>query len=221
MAAHSDLRHRSLEIERRLGIEPRRLRKPAAPRLAALKRRPSDLRDRFEPPDRVDERAAVTVPRRVVPLQDLSDGFKGAGGVRFGAREPHFKATDHGIRVVSQPRGGRDRPSFVSSSEPFQAFGGGIKPVILRFVVETALLGQTDVVGDCFVKPIIEPHARAPGSLCGGVARPPAHARDIPRHRSIHVLDRRSEARELPVERRRRPAAILSGVMVKKRLSAA
>jgi hypothetical protein len=49
-------------------------------------------------------------------------------------------------------------------------------------------------VGDCFAKPIIKIHAGAASGLHGGVAGPPAYAREIPRHGSIHVLDHRSGA---------------------------
>jgi hypothetical protein len=95
-----------------------------------------------------------------------------------------------------------------------------MEPIVFGFVVLwPSMRVQTRVFGDGFVQPILEAQAGALGGLNGGGAGPLANARDIPRHRSIHVLDRRLAVRESPDARRRRHAAILSGVMVKKRLS--
>src|SRR6202012_4952366 len=83
---------------------------------------------------------------------------------------------------------------------PFQTSGGRIEPIVFRSdVFGWRVLVQTGVVGDRFVGPIVKTPAWPPGGPPGGVAGPPVHARDIPRHRSIHVLDRRSEAANRPM----------------------
>ena len=100
-------------------------------------------------------------------------------------------------RIERVRRSGRARRlcPLVSSGNPFQTSGGRIEPIVFGSVVFWPRVQiQTGVVGDHFVEPIVEAHARAPGGLDGRVAGPPVHARDIPRHRSIHVLDRRSGA---------------------------
>ncbi|MGB7974111.1 MAG: hypothetical protein WCF81_07110 [Roseiarcus sp.] len=94
-------------------------------------------------------------------------------------------------------RSGRARRlwSFVSPGNPFQACRGRIEPIVFGFLVFRArVLTQTGAVGDHYVEPIVKAHPGAAGGLLGGVAGPPVRTRDIPRHRSIHVLDRRSEA---------------------------
>ncbi len=120
VAAHGDLRHRGLEIEWRLRVQRGRGREAVAMRLAGLSDVGQVCPDRFEPPHRVDQRAAVAVPRRVVPLQNLGDSFKGASGLRFGAREPHFKALDQGIERVRNSRRARRLRwrRFVARSAP-------------------------------------------------------------------------------------------------------
>ena len=75
-----------------------------SPRLSPAKRVGQACPDRFKPPHSVDQRAAVAVSRRVVALEDLGDSFKGARGLRFGAREPRFKALDRGIERVRNTR---------------------------------------------------------------------------------------------------------------------
>ena len=175
--------------------------------------------DRFEPPDRVDQRAPVAVPRRGVALQNLGDGFKRARGLGFGAHEPHLQALDHGIKrapISGRPRLPRGRLAPRDAIEPS---GGRIEAIVDRLVgVRTAVRVHSRVVGDGLVKPIVKAHAGAAGGLDRGVPGPPAHARDIPRHGSIHVLDHRSGAANRPWNRRRRGPSTLSGLMVKKRL---
>ena len=123
------------------------------------------------------------------------DRFKGASRLGFGAREPHFKVLDRRIERFRRFWRARRLRAFVSSGNPFQTSGGRIEPIVFRPVVFPPRVPiQTGVVGDHFVEPIVKAHAGASGRLHGGVAGPPVHARDIPRHRSIHVLDRRSEA---------------------------
>ena len=197
VAPHGDLRHRGLEIKWRLRIERCGRREAIAGHLASLSGVGQICPDRFEPTHGVDERTAVAVSRGVVPVQNLGDRFKGASRLRFGAREPHFKALDGRIKSFRRRRRARRVGpfAFVSSGDPFQASGGGIEPIDFSAVVFWPRgLIQTGVVGDHFVEPIVEAHAGAPGGLHGGLAGPPVQARDIPRHRSIHVLDRRSEA---------------------------
>ena len=125
----------------------------------------------------------------------MGDSFKGACGLSFGAREPHFEAFDRGINRVRSSGRARRLCWLVSPGNPFEASGGRIEPIVVGAVLFwLAVLVQAGVVGDHFVEPFVKAHPSAPGGLNGGVAGPPAHARDIPRHRSIHVLDRRSEA---------------------------
>ena len=195
VAAHGDLRHRRLEVERRLQVRRGGLSGTIAARPAGL-RGPGQVRpDRFEPPHRVDQRAAVAVPRRVVTLQNLRDQFKGARGLGFGAREPHFEALDH--RIEGARNFGRSRLFYgrVSSRDAFETSKSRVEPIV-RGIVLVGLRAQVQsrVVGDHIVEPIVQAHAGAACGLHSGVAGPPAHARDIPRHGSIHVLDHRSGA---------------------------
>jgi hypothetical protein len=201
----------------------RRRRGAVAARLAGESRVCKVRPDRLKPSHSVDERATVAVSRRVVPFQNLRDGFKGASRLRFGTREPAFHSPDHRIeRVRSFAHGRRLRRSRVSSRNSFEPSGGRDEPIVLRSVVLPQQVHvQARVVGNRLVEPIVNAHAGAPSGLYGGVAGPPAHARDVPRHRSIHVVDRRSKARESPGERRRRRETILSVVVVKKGLKTA
>jgi hypothetical protein len=84
----------------------------------------------------------------------------------------------------------------VSSRNPFQASRGRLEPIVFCSVVYGArVLVESSVVGDRFIKPIVQAHAGAAGGLHRGVAGPSLHTRDIPRHGSIHVLDHRSGPR--------------------------
>ncbi len=195
VAAHGDLRHGGHEIEWRLGVRRGSLSGTIAARPAGLGGAGQARPDRFEPPHRVDQRAAVAVPRRVVPLQDLRDRFKGARGLGFGAREPHFEALDH--RIEGARHSGRARLFYggVSSRDAFETSESRVEPIVGGIVlVGPRAQVQSRVVGDHVVEPILQAHAGAAGGLHSGVAGPPAYARDIPRHGSIHVLDHRSGA---------------------------
>ncbi|MGH6799001.1 MAG: hypothetical protein ACREDI_11545 [Roseiarcus sp.] len=193
MAAHGDLRHRGLEIEWRIRIQRGRPSEAVTARLASLSSAGQVCPDRFEPPHRVDQRAAVAVSRRAVALEDSGDSFKGARGLRFGAREPCFKALDHRIKSVRNSGPARLLRRRISSRNAFEASGSRIEPIVSRFVVFRVLV-QSSLVGDGFVKPIVKAHAGSAGGLDGGVAGPPPHAREIPRHGSIHILDHHSGA---------------------------
>ena len=199
VATHGDLRHRGLEIEWRLRVRRGRLSEAVAPRLAGLSGAGQVRPDQFEPSHHVDQRAAVAVPRRVVALQDLSNKFKGARGLCFGARKPHLKALDHRTKRVRDSGRARLFCRRISPRDALEASGSRVEPIVQSFVVvRPRMRVQSRVVGDRFVKPIVKAQAGAAGGLHGGVAAPPAHARDIPRHGSIHVLDHRSGAANRP-----------------------
>src|SRR6185312_2458967 len=130
--------------------------------------------------------------------------------------EPDAKPLDRGIERARRARRRRLR---LPSRDALEPPGRRIEPVAGSFVA--AELGaeiQSRALGDRFIEPIVEAHPGAASRLKGGVAGPPAHARDRPRHGSIHVLDHKPGGRESPEERRRRRASTLSGVVVKKRL---
>ena len=75
LAAHGDLRHGGLEIARRLRRRP----------LAGLSWAAPAGVDRFQPPDRIDQRLPVGVARRIRALNNLGDRFERARRPRFGA----------------------------------------------------------------------------------------------------------------------------------------
>ena len=134
----------------------------------------------FEPADRVDERAPVAVSRRIVALENPGDGFKGARGLGFGAREPHFKALDHGIER------GRDcgRAGLscgrISARDALEAFKRRIEPIVFSFAGGRRRAGVGPrIVGDRLVKPIVKPHAGAAGGLQGGVAAARRRSRPV------------------------------------------
>ena len=106
LAAHGDLRHRGLEIARRLRRRP----------LAGLSWAAPAGVDRFQPPHRIDQRLPVAVPRRIRALKDLGDRFERARRPRFGAREPRLEALDRRIERVRNPRRAavRARPVFAA-----------------------------------------------------------------------------------------------------------
>ena len=195
VAAHGDLRHRGLEIEGRRSdplravegsgrrasrrSERRRSNLPGSIRAAALRR---SARGGHCPAPRCPAlEFGRQFQRRERPgLRRAKASFQSARSRN--QRGPEFRARwrPAPARFVAR--------SFPGVPRPHQA----LKRIVFRSVVSARL--QSGVVGDRFVKPIVKAHAGAAGGLRGGVAGLPAHARDIPRHGSIHVLDHRSEA---------------------------
>ena len=129
------------------------------------------------------------------------------------ARSPNRRRQGFGARAASQRALGAARCAR-AARPPHRA--GRRRFVAAKLSVRI----QSRALGDRFIEPIIKAHAGAASRLKGGVAGPPADARDSPRHGSIHVLDHKSGAANRPEAQRRRRVSTLSGVVVKKRLRA-
>ena len=116
VAAHGDLRHCALEIERR-----RRRHS-----LAGLSRAGPAGMNRFQPPGRIDQSLPIAVARRIRALEDLGDRFERPRGTRFSAREPRLEAVDRRIERVRNLRRSRSARSPVSPRYAFEASRGRV-----------------------------------------------------------------------------------------------
>ena len=202
-------------------LAPSRPREAAALRLAGLSRGAPLGFDRLQPLHGFDRRLPIAVLRPIRALEDSGHRLKGARGPGLGAREPHLEPFDRRIKRVRNLGRFRFPSERGSAHDALEASRGRVEPIVLRFVALRPLARfERGLAGDRFVKPIVKTHAGATGGFLSRGPSSPPQARDCPRHRSVHVLDHRRRPRFVALSRGRRRAAIVSAVVVKKRLRA-
>ncbi len=152
MPAHGDLRNCGPEIEWRFRARGGRPRVAGAASLLRGSGRAQACPNRLEPPDRVDQRAPLAVPRRRVALQDLGDRFKGARGLGFGPLEPHSKALDHRIERAGDLGGTRRLSGRRAPRDALEPPRRRIEPVVESFVAaKLSVRIQARALGDRFI----------------------------------------------------------------------
>ena len=177
------------------------------------------IRIAFEPAHSIDQEHGVhCLSGRVIPLQNLSDSFKGPSRLGFGAGEPRFKAPDRVIeRVRNSARAASIADACLRAIRSRRPAAASRRASSVRRPVRLQVVARTGVVQRSPRRANRQGACRRAGPLR---RRRRGSAGPRPRYSTPSLYscpDHRSEAANCRMNEGA-PPAILSGVMVKKRL---